>query len=156
LPGEMKVSDKPKDGGGTYLERRMFQSKAFLSLQGSAAQLLILFLGKRNFDQIGKKRSKKYVCVNSESITFTYIEAEKKFGFTKPRFLRAIDELLEKGFIEIKYQGGGYKRDKTVYALSTRWTFWTPGTVCQRRQKDPVSRGFRRPKRRERKVDAVH
>jgi len=79
-------------GQGTYIERRMFESRAFLALQGSAPQLLILFLGKRIFDRVGKKDSKKMVCINCDSITFTYIEAQKKYGFTKQRFLRAIDE----------------------------------------------------------------
>jgi len=132
---------------GTFIERRMFESRPFLALQGSASQLLVLFLGKRNFDPIGKKGSKKRVCVNCDSITFTYIEAKERHGFTKPRFSRAIDELLAKGFIEIKHQGGAYKQDKTIYALSVRWTYWNPGTVFERREKDPVQRGFRKPKR---------
>jgi hypothetical protein len=131
---------------GTWIERRMFESRAFLALQGSAPQLLILFLGKRNFERVGKKGSQKLQCMNSDSITFTYIEAEKKHGFTKPRFLRAVDDLLAKGFIEIKHQGGGYKQDKTLYGLSVKWSFWSPGTVFEKRKIDPVQRGFRRPK----------
>jgi hypothetical protein len=131
---------------GTWVEERMYESRAFLALQGSAAQLLILFLGKRTFDRVGKKHNKKYECVNSDSIPFTYVEAQKKYGFTKPRFMRAIDDLLAKGFIEIKHAGGAYKRDKTLYALSVKWTFWNPGTVFERRPVDSVQRGFRRPK----------
>ena len=131
---------------GTYIEKRMFESRPFLALQGSATQLLVLFLGKRIFERAGKKESKKRNCVNCDSITFTYMEADKKYGFTKQRFLRAIDDLLAKGFIEIKHQGGGYKQDKSIYALSVKWTFWNPGTVFERRAKDPVQRGFRKPK----------
>jgi hypothetical protein len=125
----------------------MFESRAFIALQGSAPQLLILFLAKRSFERFGKKGSQKLRCLNSDSITFTYIEAEKKHGFTKPRFLRAIDELLAKGFIEIKHQGGGYKQDKTLYGLSGKWSFWNPGTVFEERKLDPVQRGFRKPNR---------
>jgi hypothetical protein len=132
---------------GTWIENRMSESIAFLALQGSAPQLLILFLRKRSFDRVGKKHNKKYECVNWDSISFTYVEAEKKYGFTKPRFMRGIDDLLAKGFIEIKHAGGAYKRDKTVYALSSKWTFWHPGTVFERRKADSVQRGFRRPKR---------
>jgi|WetSurMetagenome_2_1015567.scaffolds.fasta_scaffold779666_2 hypothetical protein len=134
-------------GQGTYIEKRMFESRAFLALQGSALQVLVLFLGKRIFERVGKKESKKKVCVNCDSITFTYIEAHKKYGFTKQRFLRAIDDLLAKGFIEVKHQGGGYKQDKSIYALSVKWTFWNPGTVFEQRKRDPVQRGFLRPKR---------
>jgi hypothetical protein len=133
-------------GQGTYIERRMFESRPFLALKGGAPQLLVLFLGRRIFERVGKKESKKRQCVNCDAIVFTYIEAFKKYGFTKQRFLRAIDELLAKGFIEINHQGGGYKQDKSIYALSVRWTFWNPGTVFERREKDPVKRGFRKPK----------
>jgi hypothetical protein len=134
-------------GQGTYIEKRMFESRAFLALQGSALQVLVLFLGKRIFERVGKKPSKKRVCVNCDSITFTYIEAHKKYGFTKQRFLRAIDDLLAKGFIEVKHQGGGYKQDKSIYALSVKWTFWNSGTVFEQRKRDPVQRGFLKPKR---------
>jgi hypothetical protein len=132
---------------GTYVERRMFESRAFLSLQGSAPQLLVLFLGKRNFDRIEERGNVKYMCMNPDSICFTYAEAKEKYGFTKTRFLRGIDELLAKGFTEVKHQGGGYKRDKSIFALSPRWEFWVPGTVFEKRKKDPVSRGFRHPNR---------
>ena len=130
---------------GTFIERRMFESRAFLALKGSAPQLLILFLAKRSFERVGKKGNQVLRCINSDSITFTYIEAEKRHGFTKQRFQRALDELLAKGFIEIKHQGGGYKQDKSLYALSVKWGFWNPGTVFECRAKDPVQRGFRKP-----------
>jgi hypothetical protein len=130
---------------GTYIEKRMFESRAFLALRGSAPQLLILFLGRRSFDRVGKKQNKKYECTNSDSISFTYIEAQKKYGFSKHTFRRAIDDLLAKGFIEVKHSGGAYKRDKSLYALSVKWTFWNPGTVFECRKRDPVQRGFRRP-----------
>jgi hypothetical protein len=154
MPG--RLMGKRKQAPGTWIERRLFESRAFLSLQGSAPQLLILFLAKRSFDRVGKKGSKEYQCVNSESITFTYVEAEKKHGFTKPRFLRAIDELLAKGFIEVKHQGGGYQQDKTIFALSTRWQFWSPGTIFEKRKMDPAQRGFRKPKQREGTLNVVH
>jgi hypothetical protein len=123
----------------------LFEGKAFLALKGSAPQLLILFLGKRSFDRLGKKQNKKYVCSNSDSIFFTYVEARPKYGFSKPRFTRAIDDLLAKGFIEVKHPGGAYKRDKTRYALSVNWTFWNSGTVFNRRKVDIVERGYRKP-----------
>ena len=113
------MGKKPKLPPGTWLEREMFESKAYLALKGIAPQLLTLILGKRQIRTLEPKTGKaKRICVNRDSIHFTYIEAEKKYGISKPRFTRAISELLAKGFISIKHHGGAYRQDKTVFALS--------------------------------------
>jgi hypothetical protein len=138
---------RPKFPPGTWIERTLFESKAFLSLKGFAPQLLILFLAKRQFDRVGKKGKEQRVCMNQDSLTFTYVEAKKKYGLSVPKFSRAIDELLAKGFIEVKYQGGHCQRDKSIYALSDLWQLWRPGEVLNRRVKDTVQRGFRKPNR---------
>ena len=142
---------KPK-AGGTFIKREMYQSKAFLALgcrgngvySSLSPQLLILFLDKRQFVKPkGKKgRNGKRVCVNADNLSMTYGEVEKKYGVTKPRFTRAIDELLAKGFIEVKHHGGAYKRDKTIYSLSDEWMLWRTGLVCNSRPKKDVKRGF--------------
>ncbi len=125
----------------------MFESKAYLSLRGFAPQLLTLILGKRWFDNVGRKGKEKRICTNCDALTFTYLEAENKYGITKTRLSRAFDELLAKGFLTIKHQGGAYKQDKSIYSLTEKWTIWRPGTVFDKREKDPVQRGWRKPKR---------
>ena len=110
------MAKKTKAAPGTWIEREMFESKAFVALKGFAPQLLILFLAKRKIETRGKQGKQKRVCVNHDSLHFTYIEAKEKFGVSKPRFTRAIEDLLEKGFITIVHQGGGYQQDKTIYA----------------------------------------
>ena len=84
-----------------------------------------------------------------------YRQAEKKYGITQPRLSRAFDQLLEKGFITCKYQGGGYKQDKSLYALSENWRLWKTGMIFEQRKKDTVQRGFRKPKRESRRMHAV-
>jgi hypothetical protein len=137
---------KTKLSPGTWVERDMFESIAFLSLKGFAPQLLILFLAKRQFQKYGRKGKEKKVCVNRDSLTFTFVEAKKKYGITKSRFSRAIGELMAKGFITIVYHGGGYKQDKNIYALSDRWMLWQPGMVFETRKRAIVQRGFCKPK----------
>jgi hypothetical protein len=137
---------KTKLGPGTWVERDLFESKAYLSLKGFAPQLLILFLAKRQFQKHGRKGKEKRICVNHDSILFTFIEAKEKYGITKSRFSRAIDELLAKGFITIVHHGGGFKQDKSIYALSDKWMLWQPGTVFETRKKVKVQRGFCQPK----------
>ena len=92
-------------------------------------------------------KDKEYKFVNEEpEMPPEYIEAEKEYGITKSRFSRAIGELLAKGFISIAHRGGGYKQDKSIYALSDKWMLWQPGTVFETREKVKVQRGFCKPK----------
>lgn len=126
---------------GTWIERQMFTSEAFLSLRGAAPQLLILFLGKRQFQKIGRKGHEQRICTNCDSLIMTYAEAQK-IGITKTRFLRGIDDLLAKGFLEVKHQGGAWKRDASRYGLSDFWKEWKPGDVFWRRAREIVPRGF--------------
>ena len=125
----------------------MFESNAYLDLGGFAPQLLTLFLAKRKFEYVGRKGKQKRVCVNCDQVVFTYIEAEKKYGITKPRFSRAIAELLAKGFIILVNHGGTYKKDKSIYGLSDKWRIWQPGTVFETREKSKVMRGYCKPKK---------
>jgi hypothetical protein len=134
---------------GAYVEAAIFESKAYLSLIGIAPQVLMLFMLKRQFEKApAGKREKmgKKICVNSNCLSLTYIEAKNKYGITQPRFTRAIDELLAKGFLTKKHPGGGYQKDKAVYGLSDKYLKWQPGSVIENRKKDPLQRGFRKPK----------
>ena len=141
------MSKKQKLPPGTWIERELFQSRAYLSLKGFAPQLLTLFLAKRQFETIGHKGKQKRICINCDQLSFTYIEADKRYGITKPRFSRALDELLAKGFIKMVYQGGTYKKDKSLYSLSDKWKLWQPDVVFEARKKRMVARGFCKPQR---------
>lgn len=132
---------KAKLPPGTWFERQMFESKAYLALNGCASKLLVFFLGKRHFITVGRKGKERKVCDNCDSLTFTYIEAQKRYGITKPRFSRGIDDLLEKGFIMIVRPGGAWQQDKTEYALVEDWKTWEPGMVFYTRTRD-IHRGF--------------
>jgi hypothetical protein len=126
-------------GRGTFVERDLFESSAFIELSGVAPQMLIYILGKRIFKK-PNKRSKTRTCENEDHLTFSYIEL-KKLGITQPRGTRGFDELLAKGFITIKHHGGGYQKDQNVYALSNQWLLWKKGIVFEKRPK-VLKRGF--------------
>jgi hypothetical protein len=141
------MAKKTKFQPGTWIEREMFESKAYINLKGFAPQLLILFLAKRRFEYVGRKGKEKRVCVNHDQLVFTYIEAEKKYGVSKPRFSRALAQLLAKGFIILVNHGGTYRQDKSLYGLSDKWMLWQPGTVFEKREKSKVARGYCKPKK---------
>jgi hypothetical protein len=128
------------------VDKDVLNSKAFSSLRkGSTIIVYIDFLQKRKlFDAKTKRGKKRWVIVNNGEIEYTYSEAKKKRGFTKPRFHAAIKELVEKGLIDITHAGGGYDGDKSLYAISDRWKkYGTPEFESVTMQKDTrQARGF--------------
>jgi hypothetical protein len=144
-PKGNKMSKKYK-AGGTFIERELFESKAYLSLKGFAPQLLTLILGKRQFKVEGRKGKQKRVCINCDSLNITYTEFKNEYGISQPKMTRAIDQLLEKGFISIMHPGGAFRKDKAVYSLSTNWIIWQTGTIFESRKKETIKRGFCKPK----------
>ena len=83
------------------------------------------------------------VCENCNELTMTYKELESSpFNFTRPRIVRALDELLAKGFITIVDAGGAYDKHKAVYALSDLWLQWTLGTKPFNKRIRDIKRGF--------------
>ena len=142
---QMKSKHKSK---GTFIERDMFESAAYLGLKGFAPQLLILILGKRQFSKPqGRKGKEKRICKNCDSLNVTYTEFLSTYKITQPRMTRAIDQLLAKGFLSRVYPGGTFRQDKAVYFLSTNWIIWRPGTIFETREKEGIARGFCKPKK---------
>lgn len=126
--------------GGTFVNRDLYTSRAFLALGGSASKIYLLFLDKRMMRRLGRKGKERWTCINHDNITLTYKELENH-GFSKSQIVKALDELLAKGFIKIKEPGGAYRQHKTVYAISDKWRSWRDGDVIRRRKRD-VKRGF--------------
>lgn len=133
--------------GGTFITREIYESPAYNALGGFAPQLLIHILGKRQFETHGRKGKQKRVCVNCDKLNITYMEFKNGYGISQPRMTRAIDQLLEKGFITIVYPGGTFRQDKAVFALPDNWVIWQPGTVFETRNREGVKRGFCKPKK---------
>ncbi len=139
--------------GGFYIERELYQSEVFNSLGGVALRVLFAFLDKRKRENASKAVDRKRVrrkakFINLDNIILTYGELEKKYGVIRQSATRAIDELLAKGFIEIRHHGGACKHDKTVYALVDKWLLWTKNSApFSVRQKDSVHRGYQGKKR---------
>jgi len=124
------------------MERKLLKSKAFRPLSGSAKTVYFDFRMKCRIKGGGKK---KRVILNNGEIEYCYSEAEDK-GIPRSTFMKAIDRLVEKGFIDIHHSGaGGKKGDKNLYGISERWQkYGTPNFLQASRPKDKRSgRGFK-------------
>ena len=105
-----------------FFEREIVHSPAFLALTGVSAQVLFLFLARRKMGKVGSRRGKEsWAITNNGEIVFPYSQAVSKFGITKPRFQRALRQLIEFGFLDINHHGGGLVKDCTTYFISDRW-----------------------------------
>lgn len=114
-------------GPRIVIDTEMVKSEAFQNLDRSANLLLLLFMAKRHAVYIKDRKTgrDKRVFDNLDRITMTYKKLEAPpFRWNRPKITRAIDKLLAHGFIEIKRQGGRYRKDKTVYALIEKWRTW--------------------------------
>jgi len=89
-----------------WIDVELINFKAFNSLTGYAPQLLLHLYRKRKFENHGTKKNAKWVCINYDELNITYIEFYTKHGITKPKMLRAKDQLLARGFIKTIHSGG--------------------------------------------------
>ena len=124
-----------------WIEREMILSPAFHKLNGRSMGVLFLFLYRRQWSRPSRKG--KWHTTNNGEIVFPYEEARKKFNIPKSSFARAIDNLIEYGFIDITHLGGGLIGDCTKYSISNRWrNYDTDRFVQKKRPKDTRGFGF--------------
>jgi hypothetical protein len=128
-----------------WIERRMIESKAFLSLSVTAVKVLMIFLTKRQCERVGRSGKKCWTIINNGEIVFTYKEAKSKYGISFSAFRNAIDELREKGFIDITASGQGTYKAANQYAISDRWRLYGMADyeLPKPRPKRPINRGFK-------------
>jgi hypothetical protein len=96
-----------------YIAHELRESKAFRSLSRAALLIYLDFLSKRDMRPVkrGKSRKRFWVIQNNGEIVYPYFEAEEK-GFSKTIFRNAIDELQNKGLIDITHKGQGGRKPK--------------------------------------------
>jgi DNA-binding PadR family transcriptional regulator len=145
---EGATMSKSEKGRNIWIPKDLIQSKAYQSLRTPAAyRVLALFWIRRQFCKFkhGSKRGQWNLANNGE-IVFTYLEAQKHWHLTEGTFRRALDELREKGFLDITESGQGVYKVTNLYALSDRWRKY--GTAeyepPKPRKKGPINRGFQK------------
>ncbi|MGD9161960.1 MAG: hypothetical protein PVG39_26350 [Desulfobacteraceae bacterium] len=130
------------------IERSLLNSEAFRRLSSTAKTVYFDFKMKCRVEEIKNKKGRKssWRIKNNGELIYTYVEAMNKSPkITRPAFTRALDNLIEHGFIDVAHSGaGGRKGDKSMYAISHRWRKWgTNEFVEVIRQKDTrQGRGF--------------
>ena len=121
------------------------KSAVWISLGGTSKAVYLIFRCKCQYAKMKGKHS-RLVRTNDGELVFTYAEALQDYGITKSRFVRAIDELLAKGFIDIAETGMGVYKATTLYGISDRWIdYGTDKFKTAKRSKPSVPNpGFKR------------
>ncbi|MFO8089945.1 MAG: hypothetical protein R6U13_08930 [Desulfatiglandaceae bacterium] len=122
------------------VERDLLKSKAFRPLSGTAKTVLFDFLMKRKV----KGKGAKITILNNGELQYSYADANKN-GIPPTSFMRALDQVIAHGFIDVAWSGsGGKKGDVSLYAISDRWrAFGTDHFQPATRPKDNrQGRGF--------------
>jgi len=147
----MEGKPRKKRPGPVVIERELLRSNAYFSLTGKASQVLMMFLAKRQMAKVPAGKRKVWEISNNGEIVFPYSEAEK-FGISAPTFTRALDQLLDRGFLDITFQGTGICGVATKYAISDRWkAFGSPDFERKKRSPRLLStfpRGSANPRKR--------
>jgi len=109
-----------------YITKELLKSKAYRSLSRVAMLLYQDFLEKREMVPIKRNRKTVWVINNNGEICYPYWQAKEK-GFSSDQFRNGIDELQQKGLIDITHQGKGGRKPKdgqgdvTLYWIDDRW-----------------------------------
>jgi hypothetical protein len=119
-------SEYPQDEAKIYITKELLESEAYRSLSRCALLIYQDFLAKREMVAIKRNRKKVWVINNNGEIIYPYSEAEEK-GFSRQQFIKSIDELQQKGLIDITHQGKGGRKsakgtgDVSKYWIDDRW-----------------------------------
>ena len=129
-----KHRDTAKWSDEIWIERELLRSEAWRGLTRTAKNVLSDFWLRRQMAQDKTpKHGLRWVIQNNGHIEYPYSEAEEK-GIPRASFQRAIDELIEKGFLSVARTGSGVRCAATLYSLDDRWKqYGTPEFKVRKR-----------------------
>ncbi len=131
-----------RKNNGFFIDYELYRSNAFKDLKPISVWVLLEFFTKR---QLKKNSSGCWACINNGKIIFPYREAKNKLGLHSAQFTRAIDNLMEVGFIDLTHSGNGSgsQKDPSLYAISERWRkYGTSDFEKHEREKEDRKLGF--------------
>jgi DNA-binding MarR family transcriptional regulator len=135
------------------LSKKMLRSKAFVSLTGAAKQILIELYTRLKLESYKPRKrhrnSERFFAVNNGELVLSYKSIHKQFGYSTATISKAIDRLVEHGFIEIAELGCGVKRQSHKIALINNWQEYETENFRPGQGKPkagPVNKGFKKRK----------
>jgi len=133
----------PKDR--IVFSKTFIRSPAFIKLTGAAKQILLELYMRLKLDSHGKRNDKRFFAANNGKLVITYKSITAKFGYSSATISKAIDRLVNYGFIEIAELGCGVKRQSHKIALIINWQDYGTDNFKAGNGKadEPVGGGFK-------------
>lgn len=97
-----------------FLERKLYLSTAFLSLGKNSVKIIIAFLDKKENNL-------------EEAVSLSYKFLQKRYKIHQESVRRSFNELISKGFLSVKHQGGTGQYNKNLYVWSENYLNWEKG-----------------------------
>jgi len=133
--------------GKLWFFRELFYSKAFNELNKTGIKVLIHFHLKTEYVKVKSLNNERWIPNPDKHISFTYKEANKRLGISKPVFSKALTDLIEHGFIIQTHLGGGLQGDYSKFELSEMWKLYGKNDFeIKPREKSVRKIGFMRKK----------
>jgi hypothetical protein len=140
-------------GDSLVLSKTMLHSKPFIKLTGAAKQILIELRIRLKVDGCKVKKNARrgknqFFAGNNGELVLTYSGLHNQFEYSTRTISKALDQLINYGFIEIAQLGCGVKRQSHKIALIENWRqYGTPGFKAGEGKADgPVGGGFKNRK----------
>lgn len=129
-----------------YINKLLIRSKPFIKLTGAAKQMLLELYMRLKINPIGKGKDQRFFAENNGELKLSYPAIYGKFGYSTATISKAIDQLVNYGFIEIAELGCGVKRLPHKIALITNWQSYGTESFFRGKGKadEPVNGGFRK------------
>jgi len=114
----MKKKEKVKKNPYVmFFDKRLLKYHPFVELSGTAKLVYLVFRERCRMEQMNDE----WEITNNGQLVFSYSEADKKYGISRPAFARAISKLVLASLIYIAKSGGGTTGDFSKYGMSDEW-----------------------------------
>jgi hypothetical protein len=133
---------------GTFILKDVLLSRAFISLNATGKQILLMLLLKRQMP--GKFKTRKALpkdtVINNGEIELSYPEM-LSFGLDSKYVARGFSDVIEKGFCRMTERGGKGKASYNRYELINDWKDYGTDVFTPREREKSVGYGYCAKKR---------
>jgi hypothetical protein len=128
---------------GTFIEKTILLSPAFIALSKHGRMILFLFLLKRQMPGNFKSRKMlpKDTVINNGELELSYKELYS-IGLKNQQIARGFDDVIEKGFIKMTERGGKGKGSYNLYQLLNDWKDYGTDKFKEREREKSVGYGY--------------
>lgn len=109
----MRTNHKIPPNHRHYYNNEFWYSKAYQSLTITARELLHSLICELRWSGRGKKK----VYTNNGSVSFTEVQFRERYGCCSATYLKARNQLIDRGLIEQTERGGMCRGDRAKYRI---------------------------------------